>query len=278
MELQMPVSPEQGPQACFLGETHPRYGEPRPLRFPGLIPGRAAFKNRDVTGSDIALHAHLIPESGGHPFSAPAAGAGNIELGQSGRNHTHDDLRSSTEWARFKPGRSKQVNGDQFQAHGTAQRIGGAYFLQVRTLEKFNHQPSLRRDILAHFSTTTWIGKAENLVLLGPPGVGKTHLAIGLGVKAPQAGFPVLFDTATNWTSRLTTANNSGRLAQELKRLRRYRLLVIDEIGYLAFDHDAANLFFQLVAARYEQGSLLATSNMPFGGARSSPTTSLQPQ
>ncbi|HEY0693991.1 MAG TPA: ATP-binding protein [Kribbella sp.] len=90
-------------------------------------------------------------------------------------------------------------------------------------------------------------------------------LAIGLGVRAVQAGYPVLFDTATNWISRLTTAHNTGRLKQELKCLRRYKLLVIDEIGYLAFDHDAANLFFQLVAARYEQGSILVTSNMPFG-------------
>ena len=89
--------------------------------------------------------------------------------------------------------------------------------------------------------------------------------AIGLGVRAVQAVYPVLFDTATNWINRLTTAHNTGRLEQELKRLRRYKLLVVDEIGYLAFDHDAANLFFQLVAARYEQGSILVTSNMPFG-------------
>jgi DNA replication protein DnaC len=89
--------------------------------------------------------------------------------------------------------------------------------------------------------------------------------AIGLGVRAVQAVYPVSFDTATNWISRLTTAHNAGRLEQELKRLRRYKLLVIDEIGYLAFDHDAANLFFQLVAARHEQGFILVTSNMPFG-------------
>jgi DNA replication protein DnaC len=114
-------------------------------------------------------------------------------------------------------------------------------------------------------STTAWIGKAGNVVLLGPPRVGKTHLAVGLGVRAVQAGYPVLFDTAANWISRLTTAHNTGRLEQELKRLRRHKLLVIHEIGYLASDHDAANLFFQLVAARHEQGSILVTSNMPFG-------------
>lgn len=153
------------------------------------------------------------------------------------------------------------------EANGTTLRIAGAHFPQVKTLEDFNtdHQPSLRRDILAHLATTTWVAKADNVVLLGPPGVGKTHLAIGLGIKAIQAGHSVLFDTATNWISRLTTAHTAGRLEQELKRLRRYKLLIIDEVGYIPFDHDAANLFFQLVAARYEQGAILVTSNMPFG-------------
>jgi DNA replication protein DnaC len=153
------------------------------------------------------------------------------------------------------------------EAHGTALRIGGAHFPHVKTLEEFNldHQPSLRCDILAHLAATTWITKAKNVVLLGPPGVGKTHLAIALGVKAIQAGYPVLFDTATNWITRLTAAHAAGRLQQELKRLRRFKLLIIDEIGYLAFDHDAANLFFQLVASRYEQGSILVRSNIPFG-------------
>ena len=153
------------------------------------------------------------------------------------------------------------------EANGTALRIAGAHFPQIKTLEDFNtdHQPSLRRDILAHLATTTWVAKADNVVLLGPPGVGKTHLAIGLGIKAIQAGHSVLYDTATNWISRLTTAHAAGRLEKELTRLRRYKLLIIDEVGYIPFDHDAANLFFQLVAARYEQGAILLTSNMPFG-------------
>jgi DNA replication protein DnaC len=153
------------------------------------------------------------------------------------------------------------------EANGTQIRLAAAHFPQVKTLEDFNcdHQPGLRRDLLAHLAGTAWIARADNVVLLGPPGVGKTHLALGLGLKAVQAGHGVLFDTAVGWMTRLRDAHDAGRLAAELKRLRRYRLLIIDEVGYIPFDHAAANLFFQLVAARYEQGPMMITSNMPFG-------------
>jgi len=103
------------------------------------------------------------------------------------------------------------------------------------------------------------------VILLGPPGLGKTHLAIGLGVKATQAGFSVLFDTASNWITRLADAHRGNRLEAELKKIRRYKLIIIDEVGYIPFDQDAANLFFQLIASRYEQGSVMVTSNLPFG-------------
>jgi DNA replication protein DnaC len=153
------------------------------------------------------------------------------------------------------------------ESKGTVMRIRTAHFPAVKTLEDFNldHLPSLRRDVLAHLSTGTFVAKAENVILLGPPGIGKTHLAIGLGVKATQAGYSVLFDTASNWIARLTAAHHGNRLEAELKKIRRYRLIIIDEVGYIPFDTDAANLFFQLVASRYEQGSILVTSNLPFG-------------
>lgn len=136
------------------------------------------------------------------------------------------------------------------ESAGTTMRIRTAHFPAIKTLEDFNldHLPSLRKDLLAHLATSTFVAKAENVILLGPPGIGKTHLAIGLGVKATQAGYSVLFDTANNWIARLAAAHHQGQLEAELKKIRRYKLIIIDEIGYIPFDQDAANLFLTLVS------------------------------
>jgi hypothetical protein len=92
----------------------------------------------------------------------------------------------------------------------------------------------------------------------------KTYLATALGVAAARHGHRVLFATATDWVTRLTDAHRAGRLPQELVKLRRYALIIVDEVGYLPFEQDAANLFFQLVSSRYEHASLVLTSNLPF--------------
>jgi DNA replication protein DnaC len=91
------------------------------------------------------------------------------------------------------------------EANGTVLRISGARFPAVKTLEDFNFDrlPGLRRDVIAHLATSTWIAKSDNVILLGPPGVGKTHLAIALGIKAAHNAYPVLFATTTGWVTRL---------------------------------------------------------------------------
>ena len=153
------------------------------------------------------------------------------------------------------------------QSNGGDIRVRAARFPARKTLEDFDfdHQRSLKRDVIAHLGTLDFVTGRENVVFLGPPGTGKTHLSIGLGIRACQAGHRVAFATAAEWVARLGEAHHQGRLHAELTRLGRLPLLIVDEVGYIPFEAEAANLFFQLVSARYERASVIVTSNKPFG-------------
>ena len=153
------------------------------------------------------------------------------------------------------------------ESHGGEGRIRAARFPARKSLEEFDfdHARGLKRDLIAHLGTQDFVSAKDNVVFLRPPGTGKTHLAIGLGIRACQAGHRVLFATASEWVDRLASAHHTGRLQAELVRLGRYPLLIVDEVGYIPFEPEAANLFFQLVSSRYERASLIVTSNKPFG-------------
>ncbi|CAN7698184.1 IS21-like element helper ATPase IstB [Mycolicibacterium frederiksbergense] len=124
------------------------------------------------------------------------------------------------------------------ESHGGEGRIRAARFPARKSLEEFDfdHARGLKRDLIAHLGTLDFVVAKDNVVFLGPPGTGKTHLAIGLAIRACHAGHRVLFATAADWVNVLAQAHHAGKLQAELIRLGRYPLLVIDDVGYIPFD------------------------------------------
>ncbi len=146
-------------------------------------------------------------------------------------------------------------------------RTNLARFPFVKSLDAFDftYQPSLDKKQVQNLANCHFIEHGENVVILGPPGVGKTHLSVALGLKAIEHGYRVLFTTAANMITTLTKALSEGKLEDKLKMYTVPRLLIVDEIGYLPIDQAGANLFFQLISRRYEKGPVILTSNQSFG-------------
>lgn len=149
---------------------------------------------------------------------------------------------------------------------GIEARLRQARFPWLKTLDQFDFdfQPSLDRRQVRELAGLSFVERAHNVIVLGPPGVGKTHLAISLGVKAVEAGYSVLFLTLEALMTRLTKAVNENRLERSLQQLVYPKVLIIDEVGYLPLNRLEASLFFRLVVRRYERASLIITSNKSF--------------
>jgi len=152
-------------------------------------------------------------------------------------------------------------NNRRLQAAMRSSRLPAAKTL---TDFDFTFQPSLKREQIESLHTLGFVERKENVILLGPPGVGKTHLALSLAVAAAQSGRRVYYGTLADLITSLEEAQLSGRLTHRLKTLMFPALLVVDEVGYLPISRTGAMMFFQLIARRYERASTVLTSNKSF--------------
>lgn len=159
-----------------------------------------------------------------------------------------------------------EAQGRQVRKQNMLTRLAG--FPALKTLEDFDYSfaAGVKRSQIDELAGLGFIERHENALFIGPSGVGKTHLAIALGYRAAQAGMKTRFTTAADLLLTLSVAHAQNQLKTVMHRaINAYRLLIIDEIGYLPMNREQANLFFQVIAARYEKGSLIVTSNLPFG-------------
>ena len=152
------------------------------------------------------------------------------------------------------------------QARSVQTKINLSKFPYIKTIEDFNFefQPSINRKKFREVAKLGFIDRHENAIFLGPPGVGKTHLAIGLGIKACEAGYKVMFTTLTDLSHSLYASLVDNSLEERMRSLSVPAILIIDEIGYLPLNKQSADFLFQLVSRRYEKGSIIITSNKSF--------------
>ena len=158
-----------------------------------------------------------------------------------------------------------QADAADARAADTIQRLAG--FPMRKTLGEFDYsfQPSVNKKQVAELASCAFVERAENVVLLGPPGVGKTHLAIALGAEAAKRRMQVKFTTAARLVASLSEARTAGTFSRRLQSFVRPRLLIVDEVGFLPLDASEASLLFEVVCRRYERGSIVLTSNKSYG-------------
>lgn len=159
---------------------------------------------------------------------------------------------------------SKEIEFKDYRASIANVKVAGFPF--EKSLEEFDFtfQPTINKKQIIDLATLRFIEHAQNILFLGSSGVGKTHLAVGLGVKAAKSRYSTYFISCHDLMMKLNRAQMENRLEAQLRHYLKYKVLIIDEIGYLPLDKNGANLFFQLIAKRYEKKSTIITTNKSF--------------
>lgn len=152
------------------------------------------------------------------------------------------------------------------QTRAMKQRLGQARFPLIKTLDSFdyNFNPSIPKQKIIKLAQGDFVAQKSNVILMGPPGVGKTHLAMAIAYACCQRAYKTLFATAADMINNLYASQADHSLVKQLKTYTSPHLLVIDEVGYLPFDQNGADLFFQVISKRHEKGSIILTTNRPF--------------
>ncbi|EMS69237.1 DNA replication protein [Ruminiclostridium cellobioparum subsp. termitidis CT1112] len=150
--------------------------------------------------------------------------------------------------------------------NGNHKRLQQAKFPQQKTIEEFNfnYQPSINRQTIYQLGSCDFVRKKENIAFIGPPGTGKTHLAISIGIKAVIQGYSVLFLTLTDMLEDLYMSRADNSFSQKLKKYTQCNLLIIDELGLKKLNQNSVDDFYEVIAKRYEQRSTVITSNKTF--------------
>lgn len=159
---------------------------------------------------------------------------------------------------------SEEADNRRRRAYEKQVQLSGFPIKKTLSDFDFSFQPSLDQRQIEELATMRFVCNAENVIFLGPPGVGKTHLATALGLVAAQHRFSMYYVNCHTLIEQLKKSHYENRLPDRLRTLGKYKLLIIDEIGYLPMDIQGANLFFQLIARRYEKNSTIFTSNKTF--------------
>ena len=156
-----------------------------------------------------------------------------------------------------------ELSSRRQRAHEVRMRVAGLPYKKLISDFDFSWCPSIDRQVIDDLCSLAFVASASNVVLLGPPGTGKSHLALGLAIEALKGGYSVYFTTLSRIADDLSYGTSGAKYRKYIKP----KVLVIDEVGYRAIDRAAANAFFEVIAARYETGAVILTSNKGFGKA-----------